>query len=226
MASAPKPEPNLLFQPRPCSSIKAPSGSGPISDGSPAPCVLPNVWPPAMSATVSSSFIAMRALRIHVDQTHLHRTERLMKLAFAAIAFVAQPRPFGAPVKLFGFPNIGAPAAKTERLEVHRFQRDVTGQNHQVSPRDFAAVFLLDRPEQPARLVEVRIVRPRVKRCEALLASAGATAAVGDAIRAPEAPMQAQKVVRALPELGPLIVTPAFSWINELTTVHSGGFTP
>jgi hypothetical protein len=28
---------------------------------SPAPWVLPKVWPPAMSATVSSSFIAMRA---------------------------------------------------------------------------------------------------------------------------------------------------------------------
>ena len=27
----------------------------------PAPCVLPKVWPPAISATVSSSFIAMRA---------------------------------------------------------------------------------------------------------------------------------------------------------------------
>ena len=26
----------------------------------PAPCVLPKVWPPAISATVSSSFIAMR----------------------------------------------------------------------------------------------------------------------------------------------------------------------
>src|SRR6266704_4563939 len=40
MASAPKPVPCLLFQPRPCSSIKAPSVSGPISDGSPAPWVL------------------------------------------------------------------------------------------------------------------------------------------------------------------------------------------
>src|SRR6202140_5297402 len=35
MASAPKPVPCLLFQPRPCSSIAPPSGSGPISDGSP-----------------------------------------------------------------------------------------------------------------------------------------------------------------------------------------------
>src|SRR6201996_787918 len=43
MASAPTPVPCLLFQPRPCSSIAAPSGAGPSSDGSPAPCVLPKV---------------------------------------------------------------------------------------------------------------------------------------------------------------------------------------
>src|SRR6202171_678277 len=60
MASAPKPVPCLLFQPRPWSSMAAPSGTGPSNDGSPAPWVLPKVWPPAISATVSSSFIAMR----------------------------------------------------------------------------------------------------------------------------------------------------------------------
>ena len=59
---APFPLPNEFFQPRPISSIAAPSGSGPTYlCGSAAPCALPNVWPPAMSATVSSSFIAMRA---------------------------------------------------------------------------------------------------------------------------------------------------------------------
>src|SRR3974390_1884739 len=43
IASAPLPERYALFQPRPCSSISAPSGSGPTSFASPAPCVLPNV---------------------------------------------------------------------------------------------------------------------------------------------------------------------------------------
>src|SRR5215472_8329862 len=43
IASGPLPAPNLLFQPRPCCSIGAASGSGPISDGSPAPWVLPKV---------------------------------------------------------------------------------------------------------------------------------------------------------------------------------------
>src|SRR5215475_14898168 len=41
MASAPKPVPCLLFQPRPCSSRAPLSGAAPISDGSPAPWVLP-----------------------------------------------------------------------------------------------------------------------------------------------------------------------------------------
>src|ERR1700739_4787807 len=35
MASAPKPVPCLLFQPRPCSSMSAPSGSASSSDGCP-----------------------------------------------------------------------------------------------------------------------------------------------------------------------------------------------
>src|SRR5580693_9200689 len=41
MASAPKPVPCVLFQPRPWFSMAAPSGSAPTSDGSPAPWVLP-----------------------------------------------------------------------------------------------------------------------------------------------------------------------------------------
>ena len=62
MASRPLPLPKLFFQPRPCSSIGAPSGSGPTyCSGSAAPWVLPKVCPPAISATVSSSFIAIRA---------------------------------------------------------------------------------------------------------------------------------------------------------------------
>src|SRR3954471_24522348 len=39
IASAPIPAPNLLFQPSPWSSSAPLSGSGPTSDGSPAPCV-------------------------------------------------------------------------------------------------------------------------------------------------------------------------------------------
>ncbi len=61
MASLPTPEPYFESQPIPVVSIGAASGSGPTyASGSAAPCVLPKVWPPAISATVSSSFIAIR----------------------------------------------------------------------------------------------------------------------------------------------------------------------
>ncbi|CAB4534551.1 unannotated protein [freshwater metagenome] len=62
IVSAPLPLPKVFFQPSPICSIGAPSGSAPTYfSGDAAPCALPNVCPPAMSATVSSSFIAMRA---------------------------------------------------------------------------------------------------------------------------------------------------------------------
>ncbi len=60
MVSAPLPVPYVLCQPRPCCSIGAASGSGPTLSAGPAPWVLPKVCPPAIRATVSSSFIAMR----------------------------------------------------------------------------------------------------------------------------------------------------------------------
>ena len=129
--------------------------------------------------------VAVRPFRIHVDQAHLHGGERILKIAVARVAFVRQPLAFGAPVDgLFGLPHIFASAAETERLEAHRLEGDVARENQQVGPGDFPAVFLLDRPQQPARLVEVRVVRPAIDRCEALLAGSGAAAAIADAVRA------------------------------------------
>jgi hypothetical protein len=72
-------------------------------------------------------------------------------------------------------------------------QRDVAGEDHQVGPRDLAAVLLLDRPEQAARLVEVAVVGPAVERREALRAGAGAAAAVGDAVGAGAVPGHADE---------------------------------
>ncbi len=60
-ASEPLPVPNVFLQPRPWASTGQPSGSGPMYSAPAAPWHLPNVWPPTMSATVSSSSIAMRA---------------------------------------------------------------------------------------------------------------------------------------------------------------------
>ena len=132
--------------------------------------------------------LAVRPFRIDIDEAHLHRAERFRELALATVAFIAQPGPLGTPVKLFGFPNIGATAGETERLEAHRFEGDVASEDHQVGPGDFPAVFLLDRPQQPARLVEVRVIGPAVERGEALLAGAGAAAAVRDAVSAGAVP--------------------------------------
>jgi hypothetical protein len=61
IVSGPLPEPNVLTHPRPWASIGQPSGSGPTWSAGPAPWHFPTVWPPTISATVSSSSIAMRA---------------------------------------------------------------------------------------------------------------------------------------------------------------------
>ena len=180
--------------------------------GRAAPCALPKVWPPAISATVSSSFIAMRPKvsrmsfaaasgsglpfgpsGIHVDQAHLHGRQRLLQLAVAAVALVGEELLLGAPVDQVGLPVVRAPAGEAEGLEAHRLQRDVAGQHHQVGPGELLAVLLLDRPQQPPRLVEVGVVGPAVERLEALLAAAGAAAAVGHAVGAGAVPGHADE---------------------------------
>src|SRR3989449_9464186 len=104
--------------------------------------------------------VAVRAFRIDVDQPHLHGTERTFEVAIARVTFVVQPLVLGAPVHWVRLPDVLTTAAETEGLETHRLQRDVAGENHQVGPGDFPAILLLDRPEQPARLVEVYVVGP------------------------------------------------------------------
>ncbi len=128
--------------------------------------------------------VAVRPFRIDIDQAHLHGAERILQLAFATVALVSEPRSLRAPVEFFGLPDVDAAAGESERLEAHRIQRDVAGEHHQVGPGKLAAVFLLDRPQEPARLVEVGVVRPAVERREALLTGTGAAAAVSDAVGA------------------------------------------
>src|ERR1019366_2064966 len=128
--------------------------------------------------------LSIRPFRIHIDQTHLHGSERILKITVAAVALVRQPLAFRAPVDvLFGLPDVLAPPAKTERLEAHRLEGDVAGENDEVGPGNFPPILLLDRPQQPARLVEVHVVRPAIERREALLTGSGPAAAVADAVR-------------------------------------------
>ena len=106
----------------------------------------------------------------------------------------AEPGGFGAPVDvLIRLPDVLAAAAEAERLEAHRLQRDVPGEDHQVGPGDLPAVFLLDRPQQPAGLVEAHVVRPAVERSEPLLPPAAAAAAVADAVGAGAVPGHADE---------------------------------
>ena len=146
--------------------------------------------------------LAVRPRRIDVDQAHLHGAKRTLKLTLAAIALVAEPRSLRPPIELLGFPDVGAAAAETEGLKTHRVQRDVAGQHHQVGPGDFPAVFLLDWPEQPARLVEVRVIRPAVEWRETLLAGTGAAAAVGNAVGARAVPRHADEQAAVMAEVG------------------------
>src|SRR5579859_2628981 len=128
--------------------------------------------------------LSIGPFRIHIDQTHLYGRQRIGKITVAAITLIGEPGALRSPINvLFGLPDIGAPAAKAERLKAHRLEGDVACENHEVGPGDFPAILLLDRPEQAARLVEVDVVGPAIERRETLLTGSSATAAVADAVR-------------------------------------------
>ena len=80
--------------------------------------------------------IAVRAFRVHVDQAHLHRSERILEVPLSGIALVAtQPGLLGAPIDvMIRLPDVLATATEAEGLESHRFQGDVAREDHQVGP--------------------------------------------------------------------------------------------
>src|SRR5439155_2627755 len=79
--------------------------------------------------------IAVRALRVDVNQPHLNGGGRIFEIAVAGVTLVTQPRVLRAPVdSLFRFPDVLTPAAETEGLETHRFQRHVAREDHEVGP--------------------------------------------------------------------------------------------
>ena len=134
--------------------------------------------------------VAVRPFRVDVDQAHLHGAERVLKIAVAGVALIRQPFAFGAPVDvLIRLPDILAPAAKTEGLEAHRLRGATLPARIIRSAQEILRpYFCLIGHKQPARFVEVRVVRPAVERREALLAGAGAAAAVADAVGAGAVP--------------------------------------
>ncbi len=152
--------------------------------------------------------LAVGAFRIDVDQAHLDGGEGVLELAVPAVALIGEELGFRAPIDEIGFPIIGAAAAIAEGLEAHVLQADVAGEDHEIGPGDLAAILLLHRPEQAAGLVQVDVVRPAVEWLEALLATAGAAAAIGNAIGAGAVPGHADEeraivaIIRRPPRLG------------------------
>ncbi|MPM72206.1 hypothetical protein SDC9_119179 [bioreactor metagenome] len=132
--------------------------------------------------------LAIDPFRVHIDQAHHHRGQRVLEVAFARIARSlttagCQPFLFRTPVDvLLGVPDVFAAKAKAKRLEAHRLIRHVAGEDDQVGPADLVAVLLLDRPQQATGLVEVAVVRPRVQRGKTLVAGTTTTTTVGHAI--------------------------------------------
>ena len=131
---------------------------------------------------------AVRALRVHVDQAHLNRPQRAGQLPLAAVALVPEPGVLGPPEDLLRCPDVLPPEAEAERLEPHRLVGTVAREDDQVGPRELAAVLLLDRPQQPAGLVEADVVGPAVEGSEALCAAAATASPVGNAVGAGRMP--------------------------------------
>ena len=65
-------------------------------------------------------WVAVRALGVHINKTHLHGRQRIGENAVAAVALVAQPGAFRTPVGIqLRFPDVRAAAAESEGLESH-----------------------------------------------------------------------------------------------------------
>src|SRR5262249_14963877 len=110
------------------------------------------------------------------------------QLPVAAVALISEPGVLRTPEDLIWLPDVLATETEAERLEPHRFIGTVAGEDQQVGPGDLASVLLLDRPEQPARLVQARVIGPAVQRRKPLRALAATAAAIGDAVGARSMP--------------------------------------
>ena len=96
--------------------------------------------------------VPIRAFRIHVDQTHLNRGQRIFQVAITGIPAVrpvtgGQPFPFRTPVNVFlGLENVLTAAGETKGLEAHGLKGHVASQDKQVGPGQLVAILLFDRP--------------------------------------------------------------------------------
>ncbi len=129
------------------------------------------------------------SLRVYVDQTHVIGCELPFKISIIVVALISQPLLFRSPIDvILRFPGILTSAAKTKGFKAHRFQCTVSGQDHQIAPREFLTIFLLDRPEQATSFVEAHVVGPTVNGSKTLVAGSCSSAPIGYAIRASTVP--------------------------------------
>ena len=134
--------------------------------------------------------VAAWTFGVDIDQAHLDcRQWIFQRLPFVGID--ARWHPFVHPLLLrspidigLGLIDILATAAEAEHRSAHRFDGDITGQDEQIGPADMLAIFLLDRPEQATRLVEIAVVGPAVERSEALLPARSTAATVAGPVGA------------------------------------------
>ena len=97
--------------------------------------------------------LAVHAFRIDIDEAHHNGGEWIFQVTFAGVAAVGaaaggEPFFFRTPVGvLFRVPDVFTAKTVTESLESHRFVGHVAGEDDQVGPAQFVAVFFLDRPE-------------------------------------------------------------------------------
>ncbi len=156
-------------------------------------------------ADVAELALILMTVRLHVgDQRAFARARR----ALAVAGVGPEPPLFAAPVDvLIRLPSIGAPPGETERFEAHRLERDVAREDHEIGPGNLAAVLLLDRPQEAARLVEAHVVRPAIERREALLPARAAAAPIADAVGAGAVPGHADEERAVVAEIrGPPVL--------------------
>ena len=97
---------------------------------------------------------SVRTFRIYIDQSHLNRAKRILQFADSLHSVLSPSHVVSEPqyTSSLRFPYIFASATKTKGLETHRLEGTVAGEDHQVSPGNFVAVFLFDRPKQTRAL--------------------------------------------------------------------------
>ncbi len=137
--------------------------------------------------------LAVGSFRVHVDQAHLHGGQRACELAFAAVAFGAEPGGLGAPVDRLRFPDVLAAAAEAEGLEAHGVQRYVAGQDRRGRPREARPLFCLIGHVAAQYLVEVAVVGPAVQWCRRPLLAGARAAGRRSAIGAGRVPGHADE---------------------------------